>query len=143
MALPDPQRGLVISYSYLWHNEKQDGQEEGRKDRPCVIILAADQADDGVMVTVVPVTHTRPAAPSIAVEIPVAVKKHLGLDDQPSWVILDEGNRFLWPGYDLKQIKGEKGKFHYGMLPPNLYNALVAKFVDVWKAGQLKPVSRD
>ena len=101
MALPDPQLGLVISYSYLWHHESEQGQDEGRKDRPCVIILAAEQADDGMMVTVVPVTHTPPADAAIAIELPQRVKQHLGLDDQRSWIILNEGNRFLWPGYDL------------------------------------------
>jgi hypothetical protein len=37
MAIPTPEVGLVISYGYLWHYEHQAGQEEGRKDRPCVI----------------------------------------------------------------------------------------------------------
>jgi hypothetical protein len=41
MPLPAPQRGLVISYAYLWHHEHRAGLEEGRKDRPCVIVLAA------------------------------------------------------------------------------------------------------
>ena len=40
MSVPNPQSGLVISYAYLWHHEHQGGQEEGRKDRPCVIALA-------------------------------------------------------------------------------------------------------
>jgi len=34
MALPDPQPGLVISYSYLWHHEHRAGREEGLKSRP-------------------------------------------------------------------------------------------------------------
>lgn len=143
MALPDPQLGLVISYSYLWHYESEKGQDEGRKDRPCVIILAAEQADDGMMVTVVPITHAPPANAAHAHELTPRVKQHLGLDDQASWVVLNEGNRFLWPGYDLKPIRGAKGKFDYGFLPPNLFNAIRERFVAIARAGQGKEVPRD
>jgi hypothetical protein len=143
MALPDPQLGLVISYSYLWHYESEKGQDEGRKDRPCVIILATEQADDGMMVTVVPITHRPPADAAIAIELPPRVKQHLGLDDQRSWIVLNEGNRFLWPGYDLKPIRGAKGKFDYGFLPPALFNALLQRYAEIWRAGQGKAVPRD
>ena len=63
MPLPDPQLGLVISYAYLWHHEHQAGQDEGRKDRPCVVVLAVDRGVDGLIVTVVPITHVPPADP--------------------------------------------------------------------------------
>ncbi|BCG77441.1 type II toxin-antitoxin system PemK/MazF family toxin [Mesorhizobium sp. 113-3-3] len=85
MPLPDPQLGLVISYAYLWHHEHQAGREEGRKDRPCVIVLASERDADGVIVTVVPITHLPPADPSLAIELPPAVKRHLGLDGERSW----------------------------------------------------------
>lgn len=143
MALPDPQLGLVISYSYLWHYERKQGRDEGRKDRPCVIVLAAEQVNDGFMVTVVPVTHSPPTEPTHAVELPLAVKQHLGLDDERSWVILNEGNRFLWPGYDLKPIPGSKGKFDYGFLPPRLFDTIVKRFVMLWTEGRGKAVSRN
>ena len=41
MALPEPEPGLVISYA-SWHHEHQSGHDEARKDRPCVIVLAAE-----------------------------------------------------------------------------------------------------
>ena len=44
MAFPEPQPGLVISYSYLWHHEHRAGREEGVKARPCVIILEVQSA---------------------------------------------------------------------------------------------------
>src|ERR1700722_12313548 len=47
MALPEPEPGLVISYAYLWHHEHQSGHDEGRKDCPCVIVLAAERTSDG------------------------------------------------------------------------------------------------
>jgi hypothetical protein len=36
----------------------------------------------------------RGADPSPAIELPPAVKHHLGLDGKRSWMMLDEGNRF-------------------------------------------------
>jgi len=118
MALPVPQLGLVISYAYLWHHEANAGLDEGRKDRPCVIVLAIEQDEGGSVVAVLPVTHAPPKNPAHALEIPLAVKRHLGLDDARSWVMLHEGNRFLWPGFDLRPIPGSKNRYAYGFLPP-------------------------
>ncbi|SRR6266446_3169000 len=84
MPIPTLEPGLVISYAYLWHTEHEAGHEEGRKDRPSVIVLAVErQADDSMVVTLLPITHTAPVDPASAVEIPAAVKRHLGLDDDP------------------------------------------------------------
>jgi hypothetical protein len=117
--------------------------EEGRKDRPCVVVLAADRTEYGKMVTVVPVTHVPPSKPASALEIPAAVKRHLGLDLHPSWIILDEGNRFVWPGYDLRPVPGTRDRFDYGFLPPRPFAALVERFKAVWQAGQASMTSRD
>jgi hypothetical protein len=40
------------------------------------------------MVTVLPISHTPPADPELAVELPAATKRRLGLDDERSWVVL-------------------------------------------------------
>src|SRR5882724_3606824 len=122
MALPEPQPGLVISYAYLWNHEHRVGQEEGRKDRPSVIVLTARrESDDGTVVTVLPITHSAPESPDLAVEIPPAVKRHLGLDADRSWIVVAEGNEFLWPGYDLRQI-ARRNRYDYGFLPPRFFN---------------------
>jgi len=102
MEIPNPEPGLVVSYSYLWRDEYKAGHEEGRKDRPSVIVLALEQANDGTLVTVLPITHSPPSDPDAAIEIPPRVKRHLGLDDDRSWIVVSEGNDFLWPGYDLR-----------------------------------------
>ncbi|HEX3882289.1 MAG TPA: hypothetical protein VHW66_06495 [Stellaceae bacterium] len=70
MPIPNPEPGLVISYAYLWHDEHHAGREEGRKDRPSVIVLAVERdADDATIVTVLPITHTAPTEAAAAVEI--------------------------------------------------------------------------
>jgi hypothetical protein len=56
MALPKPETGLVISYSYLWRHQSDAGQTEGVKDRPCVIVLAVKHLENGApVVTVAPI----------------------------------------------------------------------------------------
>lgn len=83
--------------AYPWRSEHEKGREEGIKDRPCVIILAVENDEGHLMVTVAPVTHSAPLMPDTAVEIPLATKRRLGLDDARSWVMVNEGNRFAWP----------------------------------------------
>ena len=70
MPLPVPEPGLVVSYSYLWHSEYEQDHGEGLKDRPCAIILVAEDAAGETLVTVVPISHSAPA--SDALEIPLA-----------------------------------------------------------------------
>src|SRR5947209_6944703 len=98
MPLPEPEPGLVIRYSYLWLDDFLAGQEEGVKDRPCAIVTAVrNEADGEKRVLVLPVTHSPPKHPEYAVEIPQAVKRHLGLDDERSWIVVSECNEFTWP----------------------------------------------
>ena len=143
MSLPKPLPGLVISYAYLWVSEHGDGMEEGRKDRPCAIVTARQLIEGREVVTVVPVTHSPPSDPADAVEIPAAIKRHLGLDDQRSWIVATETNDFLWPGPDLRPLPGKRPpQFSYGMLPPRFFNHLREKLLEAHKLGQLERVRR-
>lgn len=124
MALPEPVPGLVISYSYLWHDQHAAGSEEGRKARPCAIVVAARDEEGDTKVYVAPITHSKPDDP-LAVELSLSVKRRLGLDDAPSWIVTSELNRFVWPGYDLRPIAREKPEvFAWGFLPVGLFEAL-------------------
>ncbi len=144
MPLPLPQLGLVISYAYLWHHEHEAGREEGRKNRPCVLVLALEHPDDHTtIVTVLPITHVTPADPALAIELPQAVKDHLGLDTGRSWVLLHEGNEFAWPGYDLHPLPRTRDRYAYGFLPPKLFRQIVERFQAVWSAGRSHLVPRD
>lgn len=131
MAIPNPEPGLVISYAYLWRREFEAGQEEGRKNRPCVIVLSVERHDSGTHVTVAPITHSPPSSGTPCLEIPLRVKQHLGLDDDRSWVILDEVNQFVWPGYDLRPVPGKPGEMAYGFLPPRLFDQIRSFILDI------------
>ena len=136
MSLPEPVPGLVISYAYLWRDEALRGQEEGRKDRPCVIILAVEEGNGRTVVTVAPVTHTPPTHPESAIEIPAATKQRLGLDSARSWVIAADLNRFVWPGVDLRPIRRGAKTYSHGLLPAALYRQVRDRVVALARAGR-------
>lgn len=143
MTIPAPEPGLVINYSYLWHYEHEAGREEGRKDRPSVIVLCVEEPETGTtIVTVLPITHVAPKAKGQGIEVPPAVKRHLGLDDEPSWILVSEGNEFVWPGYDLRKRR-EDGSYAYGFLPPRFFDRIVRAFVDWHKTHGGRLVPRD
>lgn len=144
MSLPTPEPGLVIPYAYLWRHEHNRGQEEGRKTRPSVIVLAVQKAADGPpRVTVAPITHRPPQDGQNAIELPPRVKQHLGLDDERSWVIVDEVNQFNWPGYDVRPVPGQPDKFAYGFIPPNLHRLIVERIRDGASKRQVAAIPRD
>jgi len=146
VSYPDPEPGLVISYSYLWSDEAAAGHVEGRKHRPCAIVLAVapdPRVYEGRRVAVLPITHAPPSDAGGAVELPRAVRKHLGLDDAPSWVIVDELNEFVWPGFDLRHVPGKPGQYAYGFLPPRFFDGLRARLRERRTQRQLNAVTRD
>jgi hypothetical protein len=64
------------------------------------------------------------------------------LDGERSWIILDDFNEFLWPGYDLRPIPGKTGKYDYGFLPPALFKQIATKIIELRRQG-LSIIARD
>jgi hypothetical protein len=136
MGIPSPEPGLVLHYAYLWHDEFRVGKEEGRKNRPTVIVLSSLRGKDGATyVIVLPITHSAPGDPQSAIEIPPRVKQHLGLDDSRSWIVVAEGNGFIWPGYDLRKAPGTD-QYAYGFLPPRFFLQVRNAFAALHSAGK-------
>jgi hypothetical protein len=76
-------------------------------------------------VTVLPITHTPPADSAAAMVLPVTTKTRLGLDMDRAWIVLSEGDEFLWPGPDLRPVPGtHPATVAYGFLPPRLFNTV-------------------
>ncbi len=142
MTIPNPEPGLVISYAYLWQTEHEDGREEGMKDRPCVIIMAVRDEGGKRVVTVAPVTHSTPARPEEAVEIPPQTKQRLGLDESRSWVVVSKGNEFVWPGPDLRALPQDTSRFDYGLVPPGLFRQIRDRIVAYGSTGNRQIVPR-
>lgn len=143
MPLPEPVPGLVIRYSYLWREESARGREECVKDRPCAVILVSRDDAGERIVTVLPISHTPPADLTPAVEIPAATKRRLGLDDERSWVVLSEANRFIWPGPDLRPLRpGDAASIAFGLLPFSLFETIRRKFVAADRARRAAALRR-
>jgi hypothetical protein len=69
--------------------------------------------------------------------IPLKVKKHLRLDGERSWIILDDFNDFIWPGYDLRLVPGKLGRYDYGLMQPDLFDQVIAKILDLQRQGKV------
>lgn|SRR5487761_2449681 len=144
MPVPEPEPGLVIGYAYLWWDQARQGREEGLKDRPCVVVLAVEQRGGERIVTVVPIAHTPPRDAGEAIELPAETKRRLGLDDQRSWIITNEVNRFVWPGPDLRPVsRGRPGVFAYGGLPRKLMVQVIDLLSAQYRQHRLRTVRRN
>jgi hypothetical protein len=82
----------VIRYPYLWAREAQQGEAEGRKQRPVAVGVRMPRPD-GDLVLFFPITTKQPEASRLAVEVPAIEKRRAGLDaDRRLWIIFDEFN---------------------------------------------------
>jgi hypothetical protein len=143
MVLPTPAPGLLICYSYLWNDERCRGESEGRKNRPCVVVVSLTDEEGDTKVYVVPVTHGRPDD-VYADELSQAAKRRLGLDEAPSWIVTSEVNRFIWPGFDLHPIaRDQPDRFAWGFLPQETFAAVKRGISGHQRAGRLKVVNRE
>jgi hypothetical protein len=143
VSLPAPVPGLVVRYAYLWKREHDAGLEEGAKDRPCAILLAVRQERGDAIVTVLPITRQKPLTADESVEIPAETKKRLGLDDQQSWIVLSEANRFVWPGPDLRPLPGQGAmSVALGLLPRRLFLDVRDRFLALHRRGRAGVVPR-
>ena len=140
MAIPEPSPGLVIRYDYLWSREATVGRTQG-KDRPACLVAASDSASTPRFVVLLPITHSPPTGDTIAIEIPVKVRQSIGLDDEPSWVVVSEYNVDEWPNAGLSPVPG-KTDFTYGFIPPGLFAAIKARFLELAREKKNEVVRR-
>jgi hypothetical protein len=106
------------------------------------VLVVQKAENDAQRVTVAPVTHTPPDANTEAIELPPRVKQALQLDGKRSWIILDEVNEFAWPGYDIRPVAGSEN-FSYGFFPPKLYDAVIARLLDLAAIRRVTEIRRD
>lgn len=119
------------------------GASEGRKDRPTVIVLAARDEDHDTVVYVAPITHVDPCD-ALAVPLSEKVKRRLGMDAAPSWIVTAELNRFVWPGHDLRPIsRREPDRFTWGYLPVDVFARVKLNLRAQARVGRVSTVRRD
>jgi hypothetical protein len=74
--------------------------------------------------------------------VPAAVRRAIGLDDAPCWVIVSEHNVDEWPNAGLQHLPGKPRVFSYGFIPPGLFARIKAKFLELALAGGSTGVRR-
>ena len=135
-----PEVGLVIRHIYLWRDEQKQGHIEGRKARPCVIIHTRLNEYGETVVYICPVTHTQPENSDQSIEIPLATKQRLKLDNHRSWILTSAANFFKWKGPDVRRTQA--GEFAYGYLPHRLIQAVIEQVKDNARKHSLGIVER-
>ena len=108
-----------------------------------VVVVAVEKRDHGTQLLVVPVTTQSPRSGDAFVEIPLRVRKHLGLGDQRCWIVTDEYNLFTWPGPDLRPIRrAGRVEPRYGAIPAKLFEQVRTRIEAAARAGGLKETKR-
>jgi len=131
MALPQPELGLVVHYGFVWSGADRRPPPDAGKDRPCLIvdIFEIEEAPGRktLRVTYLPISHTEPRDSENAKLISPRVANHLELTNQKSYLYTSYACEDDWP-FDLAQVPGQQGRFHYGVIPPALFDAVIDEF---------------
>jgi len=106
-----------------------------------VVVLARIVVGDHTELIVAPVTHSPPFDQADAVQFPARDKKQIGLDGEPSWIVVAEVNRFVWPGPDIRTAKGQETPL-YGALPAKLFRQIQQAISDHVDTSRLKLTPR-
>lgn len=136
LSLPAPEPCLVIRHSSLWLREHRQGREESTKARPCAIVLAVQDRDGPSQVLTVPVAHTPPESPETALDLPAAIKQHLGLKAEHSRVVLSASSLSERRGPDLRRVANrDDSSLAHGFLPapvpaPRLTAAILSATIE-------------
>ena len=104
-----------------------------------VVVLSATEGEGGTQVVVAPVTTQPPRAGDAVVEMPAAVRAHLGLGDARCWIVASEVNSFRWPGPDLRLFDDDAP--FYGAIPDWLFGR-VRESVGGWAGRSALKVTR-
>ena len=142
----DPKPGLVIRYDFLWKEEERAGRTEGRKDRPCAIVVATRPNPNGSRTVVLcPITHTPPKDEDSAVEIPVKMARYLSLDNDRMWIKTHQVNILEWEKRfpPTGVVPASKGRWAFGQLHAALTKQVIEQVRNKSRSGGLDKVKRE
>jgi hypothetical protein len=134
MRIPDePPIGNLVAYEYLWLSQARV-REDGAKVYPVALIFAKKIIASVTLAYAVGMSHSPPDVSESAIQVPTKLKRHLGLDENPSWIYTDQLNEFAWSGPDLRpaewlsNLPSARNSCVIGALPTNWF-ALVKEDV--------------
>ncbi len=143
MPLPNPELGLIVYYSYVFHGRSRNIGNAG-KNRPCLIVAVFPDPDDPLKtgLLLLPITHSPPAAEEVGVELTADAKFAAGLDGRPQWLLVSQGNRDTWPE-DIAALPNRPGDFAYGFLPPRTFKSVQMQFARLFAEKKFNLVPRN
>jgi hypothetical protein len=131
MAKPNPQVGLIIRYEYLWKSEELDGENQGEKHRPCVIILVVPATNErSAKAMVCALTHSEPRGSDAGIEVPDEGKAQMGLTSKRQWVIASEANLVDWDDPGIVELK--TGGWTYGTMVRPVLDAVRVRYRNIY-----------
>lgn len=136
--MPDYKTGDILEFPYLWAWQKQRGETEGRKDRPCCLALISNLPSGKHRIFLVPITTVPPTPELAAVQVPQIEAKRAGLHDHVrQWVILSEWNADILEEILLPRSRGTQGAVFQGV--PAQADRPVAGSATGWEAPDRSP----
>lgn len=139
--------GHVIAYEYLWLS-KAGQREDGEKVYPAAIVMARKDIGPTPIAFVLGISHLPPRSGRRALEVPAKLKRHLGLDDEASWIYTDELNIFAWPGPDLRPasylstLPSARDSCVIGALPTDWFGIVKAHVAESHSLGSVRMIRR-
>jgi hypothetical protein len=145
--LNEPPIGNLVAYEYLWLSQ-QNTREDGAKVYPVALIFAKKIIASVTLAYAVGMSHKPPDASEKAIEVPRKLKRHLGLDEDPSWIYCDQLNEFTWPGPDLRpaerlsKLPKARDSCIIGALPKDWFALVKQHVVDNLKLKRVQIIRR-
>lgn len=148
MRIPSkPPVGHLIAYEYLWQSQRQ-GREDRVRTYPTAVVVAREDMGPLPFAYVLGISHKPPLAFERTLEVPLKLKRHLGLDDEPAWIYTDQVNVFAWPGPDVRPADRlssrpeARGSCVIGRLPDKWFEAVKQHLAESYRLGKVSPVPR-
>ena len=148
MRIPaKPPVGHLVAYEYLWSSQAGD-RDHGSKTYPVAVVLARQDRGPVPLAYVAAISHSPPRDGDRALPVPSKLKRHLGLDGEPSWIYTDEVNVFAWPGPDLRPARdlsskpGATESCVIGPLPADWFAEVLRHLDESYRRFLVKPVPR-
>jgi len=148
MRIPEkPPVGHLIAYEYLWLSQA-GARDDGARAYPTAVVMAREDAGPISIAYVLAISHSPPREGDRALPVPPRLKRHLGLDSEPSWIYTDQLNVFGWHGPDLRPadhlstLPAARDACVIGALPTDWFRQVKQHLEESLKLGLVKLTSR-
>lgn len=143
---PKPPIGHLIAYEYLWLSRSEIN--DAAKTYPVAVVAAREIVGPVTLAYVLGISHSLPKPNDRALEVPRKLKRHLGLDEEPSWIYTNQVNVFAWAGPDLRPavrlttLPSAKDTCVIGPLPSDWFDEVKRHLVESYRLKLVRAIER-